>query len=104
MDEKYISGLELIWIQFLLGSVVYLVGSIVFFFVLRKVGISKYKKIMLLLSQFCISVILSFVIWGIWTLNIDIMIFEFINLPALIAECVTIPIMLYVLRWLKKEN
>lgn len=98
MDEKYISGLELVLLQFLLGSVIYLVGSIVFFFILRKTVVNKYKKAILLLLQFCISFILSFVIWFFWAIKIDIMIFEFVNLPALIAECITIPITLFVLK------
>jgi hypothetical protein len=96
MGEQYISIWELVLLQLFMGSITYLVGSIAFFFTLRKVVINKQKKIMLLLLQLCISVILSLVIWQFWILDIDIM-FLFISIPALIAECITILITLFVL-------
>jgi len=101
MDEQYISIWELVLLLLFMGSITYLVGSIVFFFTLRKTLINKYKKIILLLFQLCISVILSLVIWRFWILDIDIM-FLFVSIPALIAECITIPITLFILKRLSK--
>jgi hypothetical protein len=103
MDEQYISIWELILFQLFLGSITYLFGSIVFFFTLRKVLIKKYGIIMLLLLQFCISIVLSLVIWQFWISDIDIM-FLFISIPALIAECITIPVVLYVLKKLRRNK
>jgi len=103
MEEQYVFIWEFVLLQLFLGSVIYLVGSIVFFFILRKVIINKNKKIILLLFQLCISVILSLFIWKYWILDIDIM-FLFISIPALLAECITIPIMLFILNRLIKTN
>ena len=100
MDEQYFSIWDIVIIQFFTGSITYLFGSIVFFFTLRKTLINKYKIIMLLLFQLCFSVILSLSIWRYWILDIDIM-FMFISIPALIAECITISLTLC---FLKKLN
>ena len=73
MDEQYISIWELISLQLFLGSIIYIVGCIVLFFVLRKEVNRKYKIALLLLVQFCISVLLSLIIWQSWNIDIDIM-------------------------------
>jgi hypothetical protein len=98
MDEQYISIWELISLQLFLGSIIYIVGCIVLFFVLRKVENRKYKIALSLLVQFCISVLLSLIIWQSWNIDIDIMALEFINLPALFSEFVTIPICYFILK------
>ena len=73
MDQQYISIWELISLQLFLGSIIYIVGCIVLFFVLRKEVNRKYKIALLLLVQFCISVLLSLIIWQSWNIDIDIM-------------------------------
>ena len=73
MDEQYISIWELISLQLFLGSIIYIVSCIVLFFVLRKVENRKYKIALSLLVQFCISVLLSLIIWQSWNIDIDIM-------------------------------
>ena len=88
MDEQYISIWELISLQLFLGSIIYIVGCIVLFFVLRKEVNRKYK----------IAVLLSLIIWQSWNIDIDIMALEFINLPALFSEFVTIPICYFILK------
>ena len=98
MDEQYISIWELISLQLFLGSIIYIVSCIVLFFVLRKVENRKYKIALSLLVQFCISVLLSLIIWQSWNIDIDIMALEFINLPALFSEFVTIPICYFILK------
>ena len=98
MNEQYISICELILLQLLLGSIIYIVGSVALFFVLRKTVNCKCKIFLLLLVQFCVSILLSLVIWKFWVINIDVMIFEFINLPALFCELITIPICYFVLK------
>ena len=87
MDEQYISIWELISLQLFLGSIIYIVGCIVLFFVLRKEVNRKYKIALLLL-----------IIWQSWNIDIDIMALEFINLPALFSEFVTIPICYFILK------
>lgn len=98
MSEQNISIWEVLLLQLFLGSIIYIVGSIILFFVLRKVVSNKYKIVLLLLVQFGISVLLSLIIWKFWIINIDIMIFEFINLPALFSELITIPIIYFILK------
>jgi hypothetical protein len=103
MDEQYISIWELILLQLFLGSIIYIVGSIILFFVLRKMVSRKYKIVLLLLIQFWISVLLSIIIWKFWIINIDIMTFEFVNLPALFSELITVPIYYFFLKKTKKD-
>ncbi len=98
MSEQNISIWEVLLLQLFLGSIIYIVGSIVLFFVLRKVVSYKYKIVSLLLVQLGISVLLSLIIWKSWIINIDIMILEFINLPALFSELITIPIIYFILK------
>jgi pilus assembly protein TadC len=101
MGEQHISISELIQIQLFLGSITYLIGSVALFFLVWKIIIKKCKIVLILLFQLCISVILSFFIWQFWAINIDIMAFNFVNLPALFAETVTILVFFFVL---KKER
>lgn len=103
MDEQYISIWELVSLQLFMGSITFLSGSVILFFTVRKTLINNYTKIILLLLQSCISIVLSLVIWQFWILEIDTM-FLFISIPALLAECITIPITLFVLKRLNKTN
>lgn len=103
MSEQHISIWEVLLLQLFLGSIIYIVGSIVLFFSLRKTVNRKYKIVLLLLVQFLMSVLLSLIIWKFWTLNFDIMIFEFINLPALFSVLITIPICYFALKRNKKR-
>ena len=98
MSEQNISIWEVLLLQLFLGSIIYIVGSIVLFFVLRKVVSYQYKIVSLLLVQLGISVLLSLIIWKSWIINIDIMILEFINLPALFSELIIIPIIYFILK------
>ncbi len=99
MDEQYISISELISLQLFWGSITYLIGSIVFFFILRKALIKRWGIIILLLLQFFVSVILSFVIWQFGYFDIDIMI-GMILIPALIAEIITISFFHFIRKWI----
>jgi len=97
MNEQYISIWELVLLQLFMGSITYLIGSVVFFFTLRKRPlINTYKKIKLLVFQLCVSIILSLVIWQFWPLGIDIM-YGVINIPAIFSELITILLILMIL-------
>ena len=88
MDEQYISIWELISLQLFLGSIIYIVSCIVLFFVLRKVENRKYKIALSLLVQFCISVLLSLIIWQSWNIDIDIMAWiPFLILLLIVCSC-----------------
>ena len=106
---KFITLPELMLIQLIMGSITYLLGSIVFFLYLRKIIIPYWKKILLMLLQLCIAYIFSLFIWG-WGWNIinrfvelDILI-GFINIPSLIAETLTILIFLLCKKNVCNEN
>lgn len=63
MGEQHISIWEILVLQLFLGSLIYIVGSIVMFFILQKVVILKQKIFLYLLLLFCVSVLLSLAIW-----------------------------------------
>ncbi len=98
MNEQYASILDILLLQLFLGSIVYLIGSAIFFFILRKTRHRNSKIILLLFIQFCFSILLSLIVWKNWIINIDIMVFEFINLPAMFSEFITISICSFIFR------
>lgn len=81
--------MELIGLGGLLGSVIFVIGLLVFIFLLKKIEIKKSKLIMYCILQLSISITLSIIIWYLWIFQIDIM-FEGIFLPGLFAEMITI--------------
>lgn len=102
MGEQYISIWELILLQLFLGSITYLIGSIVLFFVLRKALINRFRILILLLLQFFVSVVLSLAIYQFWTFDIDIMI-GIILIPAFIAEIITISFFYFIRNWIARR-
>ena len=87
-----------------LGAVVFIIGSILLILKIKKLLKTKIVQIVLIaITQFVFSNLTSLAIWRFWILGIDIM-FLFISLPALIAECITIPITLFVLKQVNSPN
>ena len=97
MNEQFFSIGDIILLQLFLGSIIYLCGSIILFFLIRKYT-KKYNIFLYLIYQFCLSFLLSLLIWQFWAINLDIMIFEIINLPALIAEIITLAIIIILIK------
>lgn len=91
--------MELLILNAYLGSIVFLICTIILIVTLYKRKLTKgiMQIIFLSVMQFLVSNLISLVIWRFWILEIDIM-FLFISIPALIAECITIPITLYILK------
>jgi VanZ family protein len=115
MDGDYITFWELIEIESVYGCVVYLISGILLFFMLRKIITKKYKRVLLILLQTCITIILSVfvallcsqIVFKIYDFIMDItgaVIFYIIYLPALFTELITIPGFYFVLRMIKKHR
>lgn len=87
MDDKSISLVELLSLGVYLGSIVYLIGLIVF--VVLIYNKKTYKSIVLIIVKLLLSIILSVFIWRFWPLEIDIM-QGVIFLPSIFAEIISI--------------
>ena len=95
--DKYLTLLELLMLNLGLGLVVFLIGSVVLIMLLRKKTIKRASKmILLIVLQILFANLLALVIWRFWPFEFDI-IFYFISLPALFAEIITIPMIIWLL-------
>ncbi len=83
------SFIELAMLVMYLGSVTFLIGSIIFFWLIRKGGLI--TTILLIVFQVIVAIAFSVLIWVLWPFKFDIM-FGFVCLPALLSEIITIPI------------
>ena len=94
MEEQHFTLSEILLLQLLLGSITYLIGSIAFFFLIKKLPMK--WKVLAMSLQFSLAVALSMVIWRFWPFPFDIMVFDGINLPALLAELIfLLPILIF---------
>lgn len=93
-----ISLSELILLNIYLGSIMFIVGSVVLFFLIRSKikGISILKISLSIISQLIVSILFSLLVWKLWTLKTDIM-FGFVFFPALISELIMMPLILFIL-------
>lgn len=89
--------IELIGLQFFLGSIVYLCAIIATTLILIKKKKKLFNIILIDITHFVFSVLISLLIWSDWSWEIDIMFLGFLNIPALIGEVVSI-LTYYVLR------
>lgn len=94
MADKSISLVEVFLLGLYLGSIVYIIGLLVFIFLIYKKKISIYKLFTLSSVQLFLSIALSIFMWKFWFLNTDIML-GFIFLPGLCAESISILILYF---------
>ena len=92
-DSMSISLAELLSLNIYLGGVIFLIGSLGILWLIVKYKRSIIWIISFVIIQLIISVFLSLVIWRFWPFDGDIM-YGFVFLPALISECITIPLVL----------
>lgn len=89
--------MDFLLLNMYLGSVTFIIGIIVLVLILRKITARKLTLTLIVVTQSVISIFLSLAIWCFWILDVDI-VFLFISIPALIAECITIPIVLFLVK------
>eukprot|EP00825_Cyclidium_porcatum_P020709 TRINITY_DN23359_c0_g1_i1.p1 TRINITY_DN23359_c0_g1~~TRINITY_DN23359_c0_g1_i1.p1 ORF type:complete len:327 (-),score=22.79 TRINITY_DN23359_c0_g1_i1:95-1075(-) len=83
---KYFTFKEKLIFNLFVGSLFFLIGTIIFFYILKiHLVVNKARK---LVSQVIFSVCLSFVFWLVWPFK-DVM-FGFILLPAFVSEIFTV--------------
>lgn len=85
-DEVYL--IELIGLQLFLGSIVYLFVVIIVTLVLFKKRLKLFYILLINVAHVCFSILISLFIWSEWTWNMDIMLFGFLNIPAMIGEII----------------
>ena len=85
-DEVYL--IELIGMQLFLGSIVYLFVVIIVTLVLFKKRLKLFYILLINVAHVCFSILISLLIWSEWTWNMDIMLFGFLNIPAMIGEII----------------
>jgi len=103
MGEESITISELIILQLYLGSPVYLIAIVIELFYAHKIShvrLANVRTIVIISSCFIVSILLSLVVWHIWPIKFDIMIFQFINIPCVVAQIFVLPIAL----WLFKKG
>lgn len=97
--------MNIILLNAYLGLIVFLIGTIILIISLYKIKFIKNKIQLFVIcaAQLILSNIISLAIWKLWIFDVDVMVL-FISYPALIAECITIPLFLYILTILKNNN
>ena len=75
-----------------LGSLIFIVGDVLLFYLLRSRKIR--RRILYCILHNLITIVLSFFIFAIWYFETDVM-FYFIFLPALLSEIIVIPLFYY---------
>lgn len=80
--NMYYSYFDIFLLQIYLGSIVYLIGALVRFWLIGKANFSSFLVIIIALI---ISVILSLFFWRIVPMN-DVMLIGFVNIPAVLSE------------------
>ena len=96
---KEITFLELLHVILLLGSITYIIGSIIFVCVLNYFRISVRNIMLDVILHFILSFSVTFIFWIFWPTYIDVMCF-FILLPAFLAEIFSSLVFL-LLFWIK---
>ncbi|MFH5833747.1 hypothetical protein [Halalkalibaculum sp. DA384] len=91
------SFLELFELQAYLGSPVFIFAAIILVFYLKKASQVNFSSIAFVILCLIIgSIFLGVAVWGNWPFeNLDVMILEFINLPALIACIINVPLCIW---------
>jgi hypothetical protein len=101
MEEPYVTLVDVLAVQALLGSIVYVGGSVVLAVLIRRWTAAKWATIFLFVCLFVpLAVGLSIVCWSYEPFlgRGDGMVFEFLNVPALVAITILVPLMLFVAR------
>lgn len=81
--------MEYLFLNVYLGSVVFLVGAVIFYFLFKRIIRNVPLVIVLDLIHLLFSTVLSLAIWRFWPFGFDI-ICGILSFPALIAESVVI--------------
>ena len=96
---------DILILQLLLGSIIFIIGSIIIFITLYMNNITNFLyKIIIIILHFLCTYIFSILIWFFLPQNINIMLIECINIPALIAECVSLPLFILIIKYIKYIN
>lgn len=80
--NMYYSYFDIFLLQIYLGSIVYLIGTLVRFLLIGKASFSSF---LVLIVSFMISVNLSLFFWRIVPMK-DLMLIGFVNIPAILSE------------------
>lgn len=97
--------MNIILLNAYLGLIVFLIGTVILIVSLYKMKLVKtiVQLFLIAVAQLIVSNIISLAIWKLWIFEMDVMLL-FISYPALIAECISIPLFIYILTILQKRN
>jgi hypothetical protein len=101
MEEPYVTFVDILTLQAFLGSIVYAGGSVVLAVLIRRWTAAKWATIILFVCLFFpLAIGLSIVCWGYSPFlgRGDGMVFEVLNIPALVATTALVPVMILVSR------
>ncbi|GAB6121781.1 hypothetical protein JCM30204_29300 [Dysgonomonas termitidis] len=103
MEDKSISLIEMFLLTVYLGSIVYLIGLIIFIFLIYRKFNNKLNLVILSFVQLLLSIILSILIWRFWPLEIDI-IQGLIFLPSICAEVISVLLLYLIIQGYKNRK
>ena len=87
---------EMILLQMYLGSVIYVICSIASYFIMKHYFLQ--HIVLWLVAKLLLSVTVSLLIWCYWPFHFDIMVAQFINLPALFSESILVFLLVVLLK------
>jgi hypothetical protein len=99
MEEQAISVFELVQLAILLGSLVFILGITVQLYIMRRRDkVFKIKQLAIVLLIWILTLIVTIFFWSWWTFEFDYMIGP-VFLPALGAEVIFTPIILWIFKY-----
>lgn len=102
MNQQQIKNktMDIIILLMYLGAIVYIIGAIVYIYVLRNKKVDSKRIFLYSIIRTILSIVISCFIWQFWMFDIDIMCF-FILLPAVMSEIITLSCSVILLKGLK---
>ena len=96
---KEITILEFLQMTLLLGSLTYIIGTVVFIYFLKKLKVK--QKVPIIISHFISSFIVTIILWISWKIKLDI-VYSFLFLPTLVAEILITVLFVLIIKIFRK--
>lgn len=96
---KEITILEFLQMTLLLGSLTYIIGTVVFIYFLKRLKVK--QKVSIIIIHFISSFIVTIILWISWKIKLDI-VYSFLFLPTLVAEILVTVLFVLIIKFFRK--
>lgn len=96
---KEITILEFLQMTLLLGSLTYIIGTVVFIYFLKRLKVK--QKVSIIIIHFISSFIVTIILWISWKFKLDI-VYSFLFLPTLVAEILVTVLFVLIIKFFRK--